>query len=847
MRTFIRKQLIELLDSMKQLQNELPTITGKGKIIQLLADCQEAAIAIGETLERETSDYEQIVSILESYSEEAFHLSETQEEMISKQMLFVLDELTDKVNLLLTEIIPVYHVVFLPYKASMWDSLESIWLAAKEDKRCECYVVPIPYYEFDSMSNRWIEHYDGDEFPEYVPVVHYRDYSLEQNLPNIAYVHNPYDACNMITRVDMRFFSEELKRYVSKLVYVPYYVTGGFIAKEHLGLPVYQHMDYMIVQSEYAKSFCMGMPYYDKILPLGSPKLDRVINLCRNGSKMPGEWQPMLNGKKVLMLNTSIGCFLQEGDKYFQKIKKICQVIKNQDQVAIIWRPHPLLEATIKSMRPNLLEDYNKLKAYFTENKIGILDETSDISRAVAISDGYIGEESTSVVNLFGATGKPIFILNNYIADSFTKEERSRVRITDALKQEDKLWLGTNHINALFYMDVDTKQVHYAGRVENQPKWYGTYPFFTEVEDKLYLSPSFAGCPAIFDLNSFEQKLIRWKDTEKLAGFSQIVSWKDRIFYFPSIGDSIAEYHIKTGEWKYHTECLEMLWKEVGKEDAEKQGLTFRCSVCGNDIWVSAAYTNYVLRLNMEDGTYALCPVGEKENGYSGIIAEERYIWLAEVNSGNIIRWDRRSGKTKIYSVPEGFRTWPGTILGRRLPHVSLIDMGKWIVTIPGFSNCMIKLDKITGKTSLLLKSFWNKAEKEVNGYSPNQFLTSEFGARWDENKLIVQRNCDEAVAIINVDDGTWDMFYPTLNKADYSKMIDGEDGFEKREKKSGFFRRESKIFSLEGFIDDLVHDRLTGVRERQLKELSTLAANLDGTCGIKVHEHMMNVLDNCE
>lgn len=132
-----------------------------------------------------------------------------------------------------------------------------------------------------------------------------------------------------------------------------------------------------------------------------------------------------------------------------------------------------------------------------------------------------------------------------------------------------------------------------------------------------------------------------------------------------------------------------------------------------------------------------------------------------------------------------------------------------------------------------------------MNGYSPHQFVSSEFGTRWDENKLIVQRNCDEAVAIINMNDETWDMFYPTLNKADYSKMIDGEDGFEKREKKSGFFRRESKIFSLEGFIDDLVHNRLTGVRERQLKELSTLAANLDGTCGIKVHEHMMNVLDN--
>lgn len=37
----------------------------------------------------------------------------------------------------------VYKVVFMPYKASMWDSLESVWMAADKDERCEALVVPI--------------------------------------------------------------------------------------------------------------------------------------------------------------------------------------------------------------------------------------------------------------------------------------------------------------------------------------------------------------------------------------------------------------------------------------------------------------------------------------------------------------------------------------------------------------------------------------------------------------------------------------------------------------------------------------------------------------------------------
>lgn len=37
-------------------------------------------------------------------------------------------------------------VAFFPYKASMWDSLESIYLAAAKDPACDVSVVPIPYY-----------------------------------------------------------------------------------------------------------------------------------------------------------------------------------------------------------------------------------------------------------------------------------------------------------------------------------------------------------------------------------------------------------------------------------------------------------------------------------------------------------------------------------------------------------------------------------------------------------------------------------------------------------------------------------------------------------------------------
>ena len=38
-------------------------------------------------------------------------------------------------------------VVFMPYKSSMWDCMESVWQAACEDSDCVPYVVPIPYLD----------------------------------------------------------------------------------------------------------------------------------------------------------------------------------------------------------------------------------------------------------------------------------------------------------------------------------------------------------------------------------------------------------------------------------------------------------------------------------------------------------------------------------------------------------------------------------------------------------------------------------------------------------------------------------------------------------------------------
>lgn len=70
-----------------------------------------------------------------------------------------------------------------------------------------------------------------------------------------------------------------------------------------------------------------------------------------------------------------------------------------------------MIESTMKSMRPTVLEKYMVLKDNYISEGWGIWDETADVDRAVVLSDAYYGDPS-SLVQLYQQTGKPIMIQN---------------------------------------------------------------------------------------------------------------------------------------------------------------------------------------------------------------------------------------------------------------------------------------------------------------------------------------------------------------------------------------------------------------------------------------------------
>lgn len=143
--------------------------------LTLLEQSQDSAIQMGELIEGSLGEDFVTIGLLESYCEQIYQAYESirQQQPVNggKVCKILQKELIRIENSVKYDIQVRTTVVFLPYKASMWDSLESVWKAADEDPDCDAYVIPIPYFDKNPDGSFRKEHYEGEQFPAYVPNV----------------------------------------------------------------------------------------------------------------------------------------------------------------------------------------------------------------------------------------------------------------------------------------------------------------------------------------------------------------------------------------------------------------------------------------------------------------------------------------------------------------------------------------------------------------------------------------------------------------------------------------------------------------------------------------------------
>ncbi len=440
MRKAQKQQIEETFSLMGKVHEEIRKQIADGNrenVLQLLSDCQEGAIQAGNLIEQVEGEDAPAIGRIEEYCETCYRIYENvsgEEEQNPSGVYRLLQKMLAAMESGVRLTVPVrLEIAFFCYKASMSDSLESIYFAAKEDPTCDAYFIPIPYYDKYPNGAFGEMHYEAEGcYPDTYELVDWQKYNVEQRRPDIIYIMNPYDGANLVTSVHPDYYAERLRNLTDCLVYVPYNISPADPRPEKSMAPGVLFSDLMFVQSDHIRDVYIEnfLKHNDiegltpkvareKIISMGSPKLDKLANTGREDYALPSEWEKLVGSRagerKVILYNLTIASMLggtQDGsDLYLKKLKSALEYFRKR-QDAVLWlRPHPLLLQTFDTMRPQLAAEYRELITAYRNEGWGIYDDTPDMNRAIIWADAVYGDRASLAV-LAEFVGKPVLIRN---------------------------------------------------------------------------------------------------------------------------------------------------------------------------------------------------------------------------------------------------------------------------------------------------------------------------------------------------------------------------------------------------------------------------------------------------
>lgn len=479
MRKITKDKILQLIETVKYGVEMLLSVS-ICELIEILVEAQNALLCIIDIINKSDEYESKLVNNLENFLSKLYELN-----ILSKQNKLTELEVKntwEDCNLLKKELdsklICKLEIVFMPYKVSMWDSLESIYYAVKKDENCNAVVMPVPYYNLGFKRHILNVTYEGEQFPDCIDITDYRKYNLQEKCPDVIFIHNPYDNKNLVVQLPEMYFSSNLIKYTNHLIYIPYKVCSGAVKDIYCVTPGVFNSWRTFVQSEIVRKVYIKYHNSKKIVTIGSPKVDKLIYYESHKPPIPQEWKNALEGRKIFLLNIHLSSIINKPNDLIGKLKDLITIFSAREDIAIIWRPHPLSIDTMKSINPNMIKKYYDIVEKFNKMENGIYDETIDVHKTMALTDAYIGNWS-SLVSLYGLTGKPILIMDMHTGIKNLVERNSDcLRMGAAHIEEKRLLFFARDFNKLYEYDLQSKFISlildmslvHRGRVEKMYK-----------------------------------------------------------------------------------------------------------------------------------------------------------------------------------------------------------------------------------------------------------------------------------------------------------------------------------------------------------------------------------------
>ncbi len=679
MRKTQRQKITEMLETLSEAAAETVGLFSRGRFdaaLVVLADCQSFALSLGQYIESIAGEGTKTVGLLEEYCNLLYDAGRAAEKQngSASAVTALSKHLTKLFNSVRSELRPTrLEVVFFPYKASMWDSLESVFHAAQNDPACDAYVVPVPYHICNQKGETVETRCEAADFPSYVPVTDWRAYDLDTRRPDIIFVHNPYDAFNYTTRIHEAYYCEHLRNYTDMLVYIPYFVAFRDVVPELCTLPgtVYAHK--VFVQSEQIRRTYVAEQkkwvkangyqglitgFEQRFVALGSPKLDKIINSKKQSFTLPDEWSKLALGpggrpKRKILYNTTINAFLRDEEQYIKKLHSVFNVFRGRDDAVLWWRPHPLLEATNSVMRPQSAAEYRQLVEDYKREGFGIYDDSADLHRAIALTDAYYGDGG-SLALMYQYAQKPEMLQRVIMAGSEPPFER--LFFNCIYEAFGALWAVSANMNALFKIDSNTWRARYMGSFPGENS-YGAW-LYTDMlayGDFLYFPPNYAAKPAVFDCvrNVFVKadrnlcEAVERADKEigdKSGKFDKLFEAGGRLFMLPRFVPGFLVYDPEKREPRLADEWYKPFEALIINPDATHIYAWTADAERGVVVMAGPA-ANAIVELDPVSLKTVVRKLGEEKTGYISVVKHGGAYWLLARERASLTQYEPSSGK----------------------------------------------------------------------------------------------------------------------------------------------------------------------------------------------------------
>ena len=804
------------------------------------------------------------------------------------------------------------EIVFMPYKADMWDALESIWIAASRDDDCEVFVVPVPWYDLVDGKELGTMHCDADKFPKYVPVTDYKNYDIELRRPDIIYIINPYDEHNHVARLESKYYSYNLKQHCKTLCYTPYFVGYKVLNRDFSGVSAAIHADVVVSQSEVAKEAYISyltelygarnteiIPsvFDKKFAVLGSPKVDKILNGKTSDFDIPGDWEKLIinpdgTRKKVLFFNSSLTTMYQftldDDDNiitlYLDKLSEVLEILSRRDDIAVLWRPHPLMDTSFTAIRPPLANKYRDIVSKYKSDGFGIYDDSAEPHRALVLADAYIGDHSSLLI-VYAFTGKPIYIFD-YKQSSRSLDEQAKEMLSsdipqfgqEVLKPEEvrikypnwyksaENWLKnqkyiftaeyglakSTFFNAVYNADTQSGKAELLVKFPDENYNGGLYQAPLKIGNKLIFVPQFSRRWAFYGLDSGEwtyeqvpEKYYPEKENQTLFGGR--ILFDDCVLILPGRNEAFAKYNIETGEITYHDEWF----KDFGykdKIDGTAWQLFLNVLVYGKEIALTMPNTNIIVFFDPTDMKVTKTrTAGPKDCVLLNTAAFVNNVYSIAKRSNIsgeqdeiIIKWDMKSDEyTLIDNLPVNYPE--NYTADAALPALNRIIIFKSaLYIIPMRSDSILKLDPASDTVTrfpLTPEFDFFERKYECYNWAKDNALPSVY---YDVEKMtfLAVLPYDYSLADIDLEKGT----VSNRRKIRVAGVEEqAEEIYRTRRAVWDCIIFENMYMPLTGFADGVVSGKIPAVNRGQIEYYGEYSVNHDGTAGQKIHEYVKN------